>query len=1046
MTRRFHVSTFALLSLLIAASAFAAPRPKTWAPADASSRATAIQPAAAVAEEDEDADLPDQMRGRIDKERYLQLRDEYIATLRGLPFLSAENPRLKAIGQMKSQQGDFGPFGIGPGWTPIGPAPIPNGQTTTIQTAVSGRVTCVAIHPSNANIVYVGTAQGGVYRSLNGGTTWTAIFDQAQSLAIGALALAPSNPTILYVGTGEASGSCDSFFGVGLYRVDNADTAPVLNGPFNPPVTTGVAGTTAFTGRAISRIAVLPSDPATIFVSTYSGIGGIGCDALSGTVPPLAIRGLYRSTDGTSGAPSFQKLTVTSANSVFPDVSGNRSISDIMFEPGNPNNMVAWVLGNAAAGDGGVFRCTNALAANPSFTNTFVTTVSGVRGQFAGNKIGAALTYVVATGETGAGTSCTSGSGALRRSTDGGASWSAKLAGGGGFCGSQCFYDVALDMDPTNASVILIGGAGNGTCSRDYKRSTNAGATFSNNDVGLHADNHVIAFAPSDHNVVYLGNDGGIYKSTDNGVTWVSLNNAGFSATQFQSLALHPNDREFTIGGTQDNGTEYRRPDATWTRADFGDGGFALIDQSAANNTNVTMYHTYFNGTNNFIGFARVNNVACATEGQWAFRGAGIVDGTVGCEGVPLGLNNGIILSDGVLFYAPMALGPGNPNTLYFGTNRLYRSTNRGDVMPAVSQGPLAAGQNVSAIGISPQDDNVRIVGLTLGKVFATTVGLPVLTDVTNAGMPARYVGRAIIDPNNSNTAWVSFAGFGVPAGQHVWKTTNLAGGAAAWVAAGNGIPDVPVNALAVDPANSNTIYAGTDIGVYQSVDGGANWLPVNTGLPVVAVFDMAIQQTNRIIKIATHGRGIWEQALDTPTATLVSLIGSEIRDGRVYLTWRTSGDPAAQVEVYRRYVPGDWSKVGDLSPDGVGNVSFEDADVIPGGHYEYALAIGSGSERTMAGHVWVDVDDTARFALRGVYPNPSDHGVVVTFTLTNHAPASIELVDLSGRRVLSREVGSLGPGQHQLDLRDQRFAPGLYWIRLQQSNHIRTAKVSIVH
>src|SRR5205085_4722694 len=134
-------------------------------------------------------------------------------------------------------------------------------------------------------------------------------------------------------GTGEANQSADSFFGVGLYRIDNADTAPVLNGPFNPTPTTDIIGAKTFTGRAISRILVDPSDPATIFVSTAGGIGGLGGDAFASSPPVSALRGVYRSTNATSGSPSFAKLTVTSAGSISPDVSGNRIINDMIYDP-----------------------------------------------------------------------------------------------------------------------------------------------------------------------------------------------------------------------------------------------------------------------------------------------------------------------------------------------------------------------------------------------------------------------------------------------------------------------------------------------------------------------------------------------------------------------------------------------------------------------------------------------------------------------------------------------------------------------------------------
>ncbi|MDQ3061762.1 MAG: VCBS repeat-containing protein, partial [Acidobacteriota bacterium] len=122
-----------------------------------------------------------------------------------------------------------------------------------------------------------------------------------------------------------------------------------------------------------------------------------------------------------------------------------------------------------------------------------------------------------------------------------------------------------------------------------------------------------------------------------------------------------------------------------------------------------------------------------------------------------------------------------------------------------------------------------------------------------------------------SNTAYITLNGFGLPAGQHIWKTTNLLAAAPIWTQAGNGIPDVPTNAFVIDPANTNTLYAGTDIGVFRSIDGGANWQPFSNGLPRVAVFDMALQKANRFIRIATHGRGIWEINLNVLNRRVVA-------------------------------------------------------------------------------------------------------------------------------------------------------------------------------
>src|SRR5207253_403146 len=199
-----------------------------------------------------------------------------------------------------------------------------------------------------------------------------------------------------------------------------------------------------------------------------------------------------------------------------------------------------------------------------------------------------------------------------------------------------------------------------------------------------------------------------------------------------------------------------------WHRVDFGDGGYALIDQNATNTENVTMYHTYFNITGVLIGFGRVLKTSCATEGQWSFKG---------------------------------------------------NSSDPADVDPSVTH-------------CDGTTDSLN------GKVFATITGGATaanMTDVTfvgtpTTGMPAKYIARTVIDPNNANTAYVVFNGNAI-AGRHVWKTTNLNNtgtGTVAWtVIDGTGIPDVSVNAFVVDRADSTHLYAGTDRGVFLSTDGG---------------------------------------------------------------------------------------------------------------------------------------------------------------------------------------------------------------------------------
>ncbi|MFN2491286.1 MAG: Calx-beta domain-containing protein [Pyrinomonadaceae bacterium] len=886
----------------------------------------------------EDAEDPDMPKGRrggmggINEKTYLRLRDEYIARRRGMEPGRPFDPeaRGRAVKQIEMQEALFAESNqrlrlkktnnafesnfSAPSWVAIGPAPLPNGVGNN---PVSGRVTSIVVDSTNSNKVYLGTAQGGVWRSLDGGKTWASIFDDAESLSVGALALAPSNPTILYVGTGESNRSGDSFFGVGVYRIDNVDTAATLVGPINPSFSFNTSGgnvtTSTFSGRSISQIVVHPTQPGTIFVGTSSGVAGSGANSLSNLIPPIALLGVYRSTnaDGPLASITFQKLAVaTAGGSLDVPGTGNRRITDLVMEPGNPDNLLVGVFGSPSVNDGGIFRTTNALAVAPVFTQVLQISIDRIHFAIHKDPTSGVVKVLAATGETPSTASCSSTTqkGILRQSVDGGVTWpnttatastGGILTGAGGFCGGQCWYNITVAIDPKNSNNIYLGGNVRSTCSGLMKRSSD-GVNFFNDYTGLHADSHALYFDPlTTPSTIFTGNDGGVWKgsvptvpaSTNpaSNTAWVNLNSAPLNTMQFESVAVHPTDQFMSIGGTQDNGTEVQQTvTGNWINAEGGDGGYALIDQSATDTTNVTMYHTFFNQTGTQIGFDRIINTSCLLlKNSWPTRGDfGIADqSSLACDGTPDVLNNGISRTDVVLFYAPIALGPGTPNTVYFGSNRLYRSTDRGDHMTVVSQDPILVTSPITTIAISPQDDAYRLVGMQNGQIWATSTASSTLVDVTSGSFPAnpngslanRFVGRAVIDPNNKNVAYVAFSFF-ARAGQGIWKITNLGAAAGAesvapnWIPAGSGIPSVPINALVVDPINSNNLYAGTDIGVYYSTDAGVSWNPYGTGLPRSAVFDLAIQPTSRILRAATHGRGIWETPLITPGPSTVEL------------------------------------------------------------------------------------------------------------------------------------------------------------------------------
>jgi hypothetical protein len=653
--------------------------------------------------------------------------------------------------------------------------------------------------------------------------------DDAASLAIGAIAISPSQPETIYVGTGEANFSSDSYFGVGVYRIDSASTTATVSGPFGSGA--------PFQGRAIAGIVVHPTNPSMIWVASASAAAAIN----GGAAPPtVSNRGIYRSDNATAASPTFEQMP-------FPFANQNLSVRDIEIDPLNPNLLVSVVVANG----GGVVVYNNATVAPATSavgvqrTTWTSTSTSELTGEIAiQHTVGAPQpTIYVATGNLG---------GRVLRSDDGGVTFPQQIDNN--FCTAQCFYDIAIDTDPNDPTRVYLGGSPN----LAFGFSINGGATFTSSSTGLHVDSHVIAVAPSNGSRIYFGSDGGIYRSDTAGLVWTSMNNAGFRATQFMSLDTHPTDPNITIGGTQDNGTIRYTNAAAWTRTDFGDGGYSVIDQSSSSTVTFNQYHTYFNASN-LTAYAFSSNPSAFEN--WTVRG---------CNGGVA--NDGITCTAVINFYAPLERGPGTPNTIYYGSDRLYRSVDTGDNHTTVSQTFTSA---LSAIGISPQDDNVRIIGRNDGGIFGTTTGAATLTDLDPSNtIPAAYVTRTIIDPTNSNTAYVTLALYNSP---QIYKTTNLNAAPPTWTAvsgAATGLPLVPVNAFA---AEGNVLYAGTDIGVYISTNSGGTWAPYGTGLPKVAIFDMAFAGSgaSRVLRVATHGKGMYQISALAPRLANISISGN---------------------------------------------------------------------------------------------------------------------------------------------------------------------------
>src|SRR5438093_2981814 len=414
------------------------------------------------------------------------------------------------------------------GWAALGPSAISDAYRS------AGRVTTVAIDPTNSNTIYAGAAQGGVWKTVNGGADWTPLTDAQCSLAMGALAVDPITPNIGYAGTGEMNFSSESYYGCGVLRsTDGGVTWTQLGGAvFDTP--TG--------GAHISKIVV---DPAT------------AGSASSSTVFAATSFGLYKSVN--SGGAWSRLLSA--------------SVTDVLQNPSNGSVLLAavgcsYTSCNPASLANGVYKSVNGGATWSLVAGGFPSFDVG-RIQLATAVSSPSTLYAAVQNALGAGGNDGTLLG-LFKSTDGGATWTG-LDHAGEFCSDQCWYDLVVSVDPTNPNVVYVGGVG-------LYRSTDGGATFRSIGNPIHVDQHALAFDPRNPATIFVGNDGGVYKSTDRGLSWASLN-TNLAVTQFYpGISLSPNSSPDILGGTQDNGTLEYTGASVWSLVLGGDGGFTAID------------------------------------------------------------------------------------------------------------------------------------------------------------------------------------------------------------------------------------------------------------------------------------------------------------------------------------------------------------------------------------------------------------------------------------------------------------------------------------
>jgi len=380
---------------------------------------------------------------------------------------------------------------------------------------------------------------------------------------------------------------------------------------------------------------------------------------------------------------------------------------------------------------------------------------------------------------------------------------------------------MAISIDPANASNVYFSGF-------SLYRSTDGGATFSDVGSAIHPDHHAFAYDIATPGTIVAGSDGGVYRSANNGSTWTSLN-TNLSLTQFYPGVSFASTGTRVMGGTQDNGTVQYSGALSWPRIFGGDGGFTATNPL----TNVSFLETQWNGgpRRSDIGY---NSVV-----------------------------NGINLSDNALFIPPLVMDNALPAILYFGTSKLYRTVNNGDLWSSIN----TPGFTVSAIGPAEFDANTIYVGGNNGGVQVTTNGGTSWANRTT-GLPGRYITDFAVHRSNSQTAYVSVSGFG---SGHVFKTTN---GGVLWTNISGNLPDLPVNSLILLPGGE--LDVGTDLGVYRSSDDGATWSAFGAGLPALVIDDLAFNPTSNTLYAATHGRGMYSATVTVATPATLTAINTQ--------------------------------------------------------------------------------------------------------------------------------------------------------------------------
>jgi len=710
-------------------------------------------------------------------------------------------------------------------WVNLGPNNANFAQNGgTLNVTDSGRVNVVIVDPTGGpayQTIYVGFSGGGVWKSTDGGSTWTPKTETLGSLSVGALAMDPNDSNTLYLGLG------DPFDGTGIGMVKSIDGGDT----WSDVVYLGDSS-------IIADIKVAPSNSQIVLAATDAG--------------------LYRSIDGGT---SFSKVTIATGNAANPFV--------WTLAYGGGDNFVLGLeaafanLGTGTTTDGQIWRSTDNGA---NWTkSTGVTDANGVGRLYIASAASNRNVMYAEAANKNAGAGTASDLANIFKSTDNGVTWTGTARGNGtkyktysnknaespsldGLLNGQGWYNQLVLVDPTNPNVAYFGGA------LLLAKTSDGGTTFSQTSNWLaqfslpyvHADFHGGTIGPN--GTLYVGTDGGIFRSTNAGAAFTDTLNKGIASHLVYQVGSSTSNSNAAIVGLQDNGTRVRvGGSATFNQIIGGDGFGCDINRADATKMLGSLYYDrIYKSTDSGVSFS----AACT--------------GIAECNS-----------SANAPFHTVMSQWSGDAtgNTLFTYSNfKVYKTTNYAGAWTALGTTNLPASGSIFIRGVGVAKTNANTVGIVAnsGRVFLTTDGGTGWTQIgSSASIPGNGLSMSWIafDPTNANIIYIASVAPSLTA-NHLWRSTDSG---TTWTpidSGASGFPfGIPVNALTVDPATPTTLYAATHLGVYASEDSGTTWTRWGSGMPLVNVTDLYVANDDSLIRAATFGRSVWE--LTPPTYTI---------------------------------------------------------------------------------------------------------------------------------------------------------------------------------